>query len=248
MGTRPPDSQRDPLAVTGDARADLVHRTMAEVIECVATPAIARRIVAEALAVADLDAPPITPRELTEFVRVHLQRAIQVVLGGDAAELVERALLALAARLEADDAEPSPPSRGAREPRTTPLVSRPIRLVLVATSDPHRLSVIEGAVGERAFVAAVEDMVSLVDAAHGELRIAPLLVVDCLAPSIHPSTMAVVAPDLPPGTQVLLWGIDGASSAELTQLFQPSDAWLRSAPGVGEADVAALVRSLVGAA
>ncbi len=262
MGTRSPDSQRDPLAATGDERADVVNRTMAEVLECVATPTVARRIVAEALAVASLDAPPVHPRELTAFVRVHLQRAIQVVLGHDAAELVERALLALAARLQAQDditqvrsvprAEPSaaPPGEvGAPQTgtHTARPASRAVRLVLVATSDPHRLSVIEGAVGERAFVMAIEDMVSLVDAAHGEHRNAPLLVVDCLAPSIQPSTMAAVAPELPPGTQVLLWGIDGSSSAELAGLFEPSERWQRASPGVDEADVAALVRSLLGA-
>jgi hypothetical protein len=247
METRPSSSERDPLAATGDPQADRVRRTMSEVLECVASPAVARRIVAEALAVADLDAPPVYPRELTAFVRVHLQRAIQVVLGQDAAELVERALLALAERLQAQDDVTA--VRAVSEPgqglASTEAATGAIGLVLVATSDPHRLSVIERAIGERAFVMPIEDLVALVDAAHGDLRKAPLLVVDCLAPTIQPSTMLVVAPELPSDTQVLLWGIDDASSQELTRLWEASDAWLRASPGVHEDEISAMVRSLL---
>ncbi len=225
---------------------------MIEALESVASPEVASRIVAEALAAAGLVRPPEHKRDLTRFARGQLRRAVQVVLGPDAAELVEQAVLGIATRLD-DPIDPE--STGVRwtEAPKAPrehAAAKPARAgtgaILIATEDLLRVAVVERAAESRTSVVHVRDLMSLLDAAQAEPRRAPLVIVDCLAPSVQLPTLAIVVPDLPRGSRVVVWGATDDAWLELTSIAGPRELGRFTRADLGDSGVNAAVRGFLG--
>jgi len=74
--------------------------------------------------------------------------------------------------------------------------------------------------------ARAEDVISLL-AALNELKDTPaMIVLDCRRPSIRPMALAVLADELPPSVQVMLWGADPELRFQLEQLSPGVARWL----------------------
>lgn len=250
-----------------NATHERVRLAIVEATEGVASPEMAKRIVNEALAAAGLDQPPTRSSELARFARGQLRRALSVVLGRDAADVVEEAVLAIASRL---DGAPAPgatrelleettgvrwtdrpdtvvgPDAHATTPPTPVTTSASDRTILVATTDALRVTVIERAAKTKAAIARVDDLMSLIDAAQSEAGAGLLVIVDCLAPSVQLPTLAIVAPDLPRGARVVLWGISDDGWLELASIAGESELRRFARADVGDAGVHQAVRRFIG--
>jgi hypothetical protein len=74
--------------------------------------------------------------------------------------------------------------------------------------------------------ARAEDVISLL-AALSELKDAPaVIVLDCRRPSIRPMALAILADELPPNVQVMLWGAEAELRYQLEQLSPGVSRWL----------------------
>ena len=74
--------------------------------------------------------------------------------------------------------------------------------------------------------ARAEDVISLL-AALNDLKDAPaVIVLDCRRPSIRPMALAILADELPPNVQVMLWGAEAELRYQLEQLSPGVSRWL----------------------
>lgn len=74
--------------------------------------------------------------------------------------------------------------------------------------------------------ARAEDVISLL-AALNDLKDAPaVIVLDCRRPSIRPMALAILADELPPNVQVMLWGAEAELRYQLEQLSPGVARWL----------------------
>jgi len=115
---------------------------------------------------------------------------------------------------------------------------------LIATLDIDRIHRLGAHLMGEATVHLVGDIVELLEALHEEKR--PVVVIDCMNPSIQPATIATVAPDLPEGSTVVLWGAGDALYRQLESLADHTRRWLRCGTDATTEDVASLVAMLVG--
>jgi len=115
--------------------------------------------------------------------------------------------------------------------------------VLIATLDVDRLNRIAGHLTGDATVQLIADVVELLEAFQGVAR--PVVVIDCMSPSIQPATIATVAPDLPEGSAVILWGAADTLFHQVESLADSTRRWLRCGVDATTDDVASLVAMLV---
>jgi hypothetical protein len=221
-----------------------------EAVESIATPAVCDRIVHRALHMAqELDVPAGGDR-LQRFVGRHLRAAVAFVVDDDAADAVVRTLgppVQMALPLEeitevrprTVPPEPDPVSISGDYKRlpperriTLPVETRPCFFV---GPQGERLDSLVRAFGLP--VTRIEDAVSLLEAIEANTGTPVLLVIDGIEPSVQPTTVATVAPDLPAGSLVLLWGTSLGLETDLRRLAGSGPRWVR----VEETDVATTV-------
>jgi len=119
-----------------------------------------------------------------------------------------------------------------------------IPTVLIATLDLDRTHRLGSHLTGEASVQLVGDIVELLEALQGAPR--QVVVIDCMNPSIQAATIATVAPDLPEGSTVVLWGASEALYRQLESLGDHTRRWLRCGTDATTEDVASLVAMLVG--
>ena len=91
-----------------------------------------------------------------------------------------------------------------------------------------------------------DDLMALFDQVHASAFAHPVLVLDCLSPSVNPISVATLVPDLPQGSSIVLWGASAALEAEVVALGQGQGRFIRCEGNVSPGDVASLVRALLG--
>lgn len=128
--------------------------------------------------------------------------------------------------------------------RHSAFVTLPV--VLAATHDEQRLRSLESYLEGTAAVAQVSDLADLLDAFASPIRGERLLLIDCVHPSVHVSTVAAIRQDLPHGTTVVVWGIDEATWVALEREKTTSSRWVRCSHEASTDDVGSLCSMLLG--
>ena len=91
-----------------------------------------------------------------------------------------------------------------------------------------------------------DDLMALFDQVHASVVAHPVLVLDCMSPSVNPISVATLVPDLPQGSSIVLWGASAALEQEVVALGQGQGRFIRCESNVSPNDVASLVRALLG--
>jgi hypothetical protein len=76
-------------------------------------------------------------------------------------------------------------------------------------------------------VTHIDDAVSLLESIEAMQGAPVLLVIDGIEPSVQPTTVATIAPDLPAGSLVLLWGSSPGLEIDLRRLAGAGPRWVR---------------------
>ena len=250
-----------------------IARMVREAIETVATPEVRVQILHRALHIAREHEIPASGEPLRRFADKHLRTAMTFYLGNEASDAVMQNLAPMLTL--ADRVSRQPPHKTARPDETRKLgrdrqhsgVTRkdPIDLaetdtskyptvqpmgvalpmVFVATRDRERCGGIAKQVGDAAAVQQIEDVVAFLDNLKATASLSPLVVIDCVAASVQPSTIATLAHELPRNSSVLIWGATDEHQ-ELTDLATHDRGWLRCGVEATPTDVASLIQMLLG--
>jgi len=250
-----------------------IAQMVREAIETVATPEVRLRILHRALHMAREHEIPTKGEPLHRFIDKHLRTAMAFYVGDDASDAVMQNLapmLTMADRVSnqppratvrADATRklgrdrqdsgvtrrapgPVPETDTSKYPTVQPLGSA-LPMVFVATRDRARCAGIAKQVGSAAAVQQIEDVVAFLDNLKATASLSPLVVIDCVAASIQPSTIATLAHELPRSSAVLVWGAT-ESHRDLTDLANGDRGWLRCGAEATPGDVAALIHMLLG--
>ncbi|MEM1415920.1 MAG: hypothetical protein AAGH15_13515 [Myxococcota bacterium] len=117
--------------------------------------------------------------------------------------------------------------------------------VVVATVDEERLASLAHAIPRSATTLYAEDVVTMLELLQQPRDEAPFIVVDCLHPSVHPTTLATVGAELPLGTNVVLWGVTEREEAAIARLLENTAGWHHLPADAGADAVAAKLRALL---
>ncbi len=254
-------------------RESPIARMVREAIDTVATPEVRVQILHRALHMAREHEIPTAGEPLRQFADKHLRTAMAFYLGNEASDAVMQNLapmLTLADRVSsqpprktvrADEtrklgrdrqhsgvtrknpADP-PETDTSKYPTVQPLGSA-LPMVFVATSDRERCEGVAKQVGDAAAVQQIEDVVAFLDNLKATASLSPLVVIDCVAASVQPSTIASLAHELPRNSGVLVWGAT-EQHRDLTDLATSDRGWLRCGVDATPADVASLIHMLLG--
>ena len=256
-------------------RESPIARMVRETIETVATPEVRVQILHRALHMAHEHEIPPAGEPLRRFADKHLRTAMAFYLGNEASEAVMQNLapmLMLADKVSSQPprktARPDETRKLGRDRQHSGVTRKdPIDLpdadtdtskyptvqpmgcalpmVFVATRDRDRCDGIAKQVGDAAAVQQIEDVVAFLDNLKATASLSPMVVIDCVAASIQPSTIATLAHELPRSSNVLVWGAT-EEHRELTDLATRDRGWLRCGVEATPDDVASLIHMLLG--
>lgn len=117
-------------------------------------------------------------------------------------------------------------------------------VVVIASMDCMRIDDLMVGLEGHAVVHEVPDAVVLLETLETTLASEPIIIVDCLSPSVQPHTMAMLAPELPPEITILLWGADEETRNELYTMAGSRGHWVGCSAAATIEDLVALVGSL----
>ncbi len=218
------------IASTESGRAR-IRRVLVDAVEVLVSRETAERVVARALAMAQLhEAPEVGPR-LRAFVEGPLADAIEATVGIHAADAFEDHVddVLRAAALE-------------RERAPAPRRSDLGRLVLVATRDPSRGIGLARALARHANVEVIEDADALAPLLWA--RLASVVVLDYPSFPLAAETLEEMASAVCPQVGVLLWG--APVEVEETFLAAKPGTWAAVARRATPVHVAQLALALAG--
>ena len=249
-------------------RRSLISHAVEEAIRAHAAPQVSASVLQLALRWARQTEIPEASHDLALFVEGPLRRAVEEVLGAEAAHTVCDELRPIAERVDEvtqvrKSRRPPPPELEELElvvgqedfpeidlsPAVVPVRSSKVTspapfempLVLVATQDPTKLSGLASALAGEAFVEPVRDALSLLDV----MGSAQIVILDCERPAVRPETLIAVEPELPRTTCVVLWADEAALSMRLSRAgTSVPKGWVVSGMPASAEDVADLCRAL----
>jgi hypothetical protein len=117
------------------------------------------------------------------------------------------------------EGEPHPLDRRRTEPAPS------VTVVLLATQEEAIATAFRESLGRDALVVQIADVVALLDAVQQHERAPLCIVVHGASASVHPSTLATVADDLPDGTAIAFWGVAREARRDSMELTDPRS-WL----------------------
>lgn len=133
-----------------------------------------------------------------------------------------------------------PPSSPRRRAQWTEPEPDLLRVVLVCTADPMRAAGMGRAMAGTARVQPISDALAILS------EPADLVVVDCVRPTVRLETLLSVAPELPEGCRVVLWGEAPDFRKQLGILASAiPDTWVSCGVDAEAEDVAAVCRVLL---
>ncbi|MGE0789814.1 MAG: hypothetical protein AB7S26_29345 [Sandaracinaceae bacterium] len=177
-------------------------RLAREALERLATPAVASRLLSEALEAAQLAAVPEDPDEFADFACGTLRIAVREALGEEASEAVLQDFDP--AYAETGGLPRSGVRRRQRESLTRPAAAA--RVVVIAAPDPVLVARLSSAFGPDTKVAAAYDIFGLLQSTQRYPSTPLVLVLHDDMPSIHPSSLATLARVLPPTATIIQFG------------------------------------------
>ncbi len=147
--------------------------------------------------------------------------------------------------------EAEPPASRDTGPLPTAGSARPsafvtLPVVLTATGSEQRVRALEAYLEGTAAVAQITDLAALLDALASSIRAERLLLIDCVHPSVHVKSVAAIRQDLPPGTTVVVWGIDELTWNQLEREKTTTSRWVRCSHEASTDDVGSLCSMLLG--
>ncbi len=114
-------------------------------------------------------------------------------------------------------------------------------VVLIAAASAARVHALATGLRAQAAVHHVTDALTLLELAHEHAPRPIVIILDGAAPSVHPSTLATMAPDLPANATFIAWGIEADRMTE--NALETAPFTYRSAPlSLGPEGVARLAR------
>lgn len=114
---------------------------------------------------------------------------------------------------------------------------RPVRLeVLVLTLDPLLVFETDNGLAGRGRVTAIGTAAELARCASAATA-RVVVIVDSALPSIDLPTFAPISGSLPPGTQIILWGVDERQKQRLSVMFPAAKDWIASGRAASPAEV-----------
>ena len=126
---------------------------------------------------------------------------------------------------------------GNEHPTDAPPGLHPV--AFVTTRDPDVPGALRAGLGDVVEVRVVGDAIAFLDAIQSTPSLA-VIVVDARNPSVQPITLAAMAPDLPPGVRVLMWGVTGSMEKEINALGSDTFHWVGCASDTPAEEVAFL--------
>ncbi len=216
-----------------------------ESVGTLASRAVADDVIRRALEIASLHQVPAGGSALREFIEAHLHAAASFALGADAADALAQMLGPIVRRIPSEiPARFSPVPRAADVHERETAVPEHVPTVLLATLDAGRAKAFEGSLpGVR--VLLVQDVVGLLDIVGASPVPYMVVVVDCLHPSVHPATLATVAPDMKVGTEFVLWGAREQQVGDQWMFADRTETWVRCPEGAPLEQVAKAIRALL---
>jgi len=230
-----------------EATSGLLGQLIAEQVGALAARERVDGIVRRALDDAGLERAPTEMDAVSSFVRRQLHAVLVDELGSAAAEEICGALEEILRLRPVDEEEsgirPRTPRFGEDLPdyEEGPTCSVPAAppVVIVASASRVRMAALESALRWRACVIRVTDAVELYDALRDPFT--PVaLVIDCSRPQIEPETAAALAPDMPRGMVIVLWGAPADSTWHIMEDAGHHGRWIPCRAEAGGQDVAAL--------
>lgn len=237
------------LANRSSPNAARIQRVLAEAVEAVVTPNIAAKLLEGALRSALMPELPTDREDLTRFVQGPLFASLAGMLGEDEASMVVEGLMPILPRIS-DPSEHSQvrvtlkPARSDEFARAE--VGEPLGVAIVASANVGRRGGLLHDLGRDCIALEADDLMALFDQVHASVVAHPVLVLDCMSPSVNPISVATLVPDLPQGSSIVLWGASAALEAEVVALGQGQGRFIRCEGNVSPNDVASLVRALLG--
>lgn len=214
-----------------------------ESVGSLASRPVAEQVIANAVELSGLKAVPTGGASLREFIEVHLHQAITSTLGQDAADALLQTLGPIVHNIPSEiprRMSPAPPRNMHERETAAPDLSP---TVLLATSDVKRAKLLDAALaGVR--VTIVHDVVALLDIVHATPNMHAVVVLDCISPSVHPATLATVAPEMSSGTEFVLWEA-GDATGDQWMLADRTETWVRCPDGAPIDQVAKAIRALM---
>lgn len=213
-----------------------------ESVRTLASQLVADDVIADAVQLSGLTSVPTGGAGLREFIALHLHRAVTSTLGQDAADALLQTLGPIAHNIPSEfPARLSPVPPNVHQRRTSSRDLMPS--VLLATSDIKRAELLDVALAH-VHVTVVHDVVALLDIVNASPTMRAVVVLDCIAPSVHPATLVTVAPEMDAGTEFVLWEA-GEATGEQWMLADRTETWVRCPDGAPIDQVAKAIRALM---
>lgn len=214
-----------------------------ESVLSLASRSVADDVIAHAVELSGRSSVPSGGASLREFIEVNLHQAVTSTLGQDAADALLQTLGPIVHNIPSEippRLSPAPPRNEHERETAAPDLSP---TVLLATSDVERAKLLDAAlIGIRLTV--VHDVVALLDIVHATPNIHAVVVLDCISPSVHPATLATVAPEMKAGTEFVLWEA-GDATGDQWMLADRTETWVQCPDGAPIDQVAKAIRALM---
>jgi hypothetical protein len=228
-----------------------------EALGAFAAPAVRDEMIALALSIASVPDVPDDVEECQRFVSGVLRTVVSGYLGEDVADAVAADLAPMLLLLTS---QVRPATREERElseqqnmrgeitqvRRTpTPLPRPAAAVVLLATLNAERVSSLGKGLDGVAAVRVAEHVFALAAALDARPHRLPLVVIDLDAAPFDAAGLGALAPLLPTGTRMVLWGDQARFSKAIERLRRGGIEFVTCNPGATMDDVVALCRAFV---
>jgi len=130
-----------------------------------------------------------------------------------------------------------------RPTATPPELALP--MVILATRDEAREAEIRLWLGDRAALQIAHDAVHLLECVELAMNIAPVLLIDCVAPAVRLPTLLMLGDDLPAGATVVLWGVPEEETFDDLALSQGAARFIRCGVEANARDVGTLLSPFI---
>lgn len=126
--------------------------------------------------------------------------------------------------------------RGTRTPQQA--VNRKLPYVLVATQEVRLVQQLSAWLDPRAAVMRVRGLLPLIQSLEDASGSRLVIILDCQRPSIRPTALAALAEELPPDTQVVMWGATPEMEQQVVLVSEQARAWFVCSAHAEAKDVA----------
>lgn len=245
----------------------MIARAVREALGSLVSPSICDQLVRRSLRAQGLAAVPECGTEIGDWLEGALRDEVEAVMGPDAADLMMMQLGPIAAYAAFSQPVPPPARRSVQpvierergEPQladgltarpTSRMEARPklheaLPAVLVASKNLTALSALRRCLAGSASVSQVLDLVGLFDVLEEQRSTRLLLLLDCLKPTLHSSSLSVLGEGSARRFPVLLWGASDQEWSDAERELTPAFQWVRCASEVKMSDVGALCAMLL---